>query len=266
MIKLKPLIEWFFFLQYNQEDKMKPDEIKEIRKKVGLSQKNFSEQYGIPVRTIEEWESGRRTPPEYVVRMLAYYVAEHQLYKNEILAEKEISYQKQRNVNVVKDINGEKIVVIHDIIFKNRQNIHWNDVEKYLEQYVGEFYTIAEDGEEIYIGKDLPDEYSNSKYTAHLKGSAAKAKANAAQALPELIEISRNGIYSQNYHEKHRKDAQYGWFRYDSRFAIAVYNNMDEIDRYNVYHVRMIIRHDMNGKKYLYDIINIKKEPSTPLG
>ncbi len=28
----------------------------------------------------------------------------------------------------------------------------------------------------------------------------------------------------------------------------------------------MIIYHDADGKKYLYDIINIKKEPSTPLG
>ena len=28
----------------------------------------------------------------------------------------------------------------------------------------------------------------------------------------------------------------------------------------------MIIRYDADGKKYLYDIINIKKEPSTPLG
>ena len=28
----------------------------------------------------------------------------------------------------------------------------------------------------------------------------------------------------------------------------------------------MIIRHDKDGKKYLYDVINIKKETSTPLG
>ena len=61
-------------------------------------------------------------------------------------------------------------------------------------------------------------------------------------------------------------DARYGWYRYDVRFAIAVYNEQGEVERYNVYKARMIIRHDADGKKYLYDIINIKKEPSTPLG
>ena len=42
----------------------------------------------------------------------------------------------------------------------------------------------------IYIGKDLPDEYTGSKYTHKLKGGNAKAKANAAQGIPELLEIA----------------------------------------------------------------------------
>ena len=32
----------------------------------------------------------------------------------------------------------------------NKQNINWSDVEKYLEQYVGEIFTIAENGENFY--------------------------------------------------------------------------------------------------------------------
>lgn len=28
----------------------------------------------------------------------------------------------------------------------------------------------------------------------------------------------------------------------------------------------MIIRHDLDGKKYLYDVINVKKETSNPPG
>jgi len=50
------------------------DKIRELRDKTGLSRKKFSEKYGIPVRTLEEWESGRRTPPEYVVRLLGYVI------------------------------------------------------------------------------------------------------------------------------------------------------------------------------------------------
>ena len=48
--------------------------LQNIRKKTGLSRTEFSQKYGIPLRTLEEWESGRRTPPEYIPRMLAYYV------------------------------------------------------------------------------------------------------------------------------------------------------------------------------------------------
>ena len=83
----------------------------------------------------------------------------------------------------------------------------------------------------------------------------AKTKANAAQAIPELIEISSQKVFSENLEEKHRLDAKYGWYRYDSRFAVAVYDNSGEIERYNMFKARMIIRHDADGKKYLYDII-----------
>ena len=44
--------------------------IKEIRKYTGLSQLKFSEKYGIPRRTIENWESGSRKCPDYVISLL----------------------------------------------------------------------------------------------------------------------------------------------------------------------------------------------------
>lgn len=135
-----------------------------------------------------------------------------------------------------------------------------------MEQYVGEMYTIAESGERIYIGKDLPDEYAHSNYSARLRGALAKTKANAAQAVQEMIEISTNSVCSANLEKKHNLDAKYGWYRYDSRFALAIYNNEGEVERYNVFKARLIVRHDADGRKYLYDVINIKKEPSTPLG
>ena len=43
----------------------------------------------------------------------------------------------QRKVNVVEDLKGNKIVFIHDIRFKGRQAIDWDEVERYLKQYVG---------------------------------------------------------------------------------------------------------------------------------
>lgn len=45
-------------------------QIKELREKTGLSQAKFAERYNIPKRTIENWESGKRTPPEYIESLL----------------------------------------------------------------------------------------------------------------------------------------------------------------------------------------------------
>ena len=169
-----------------------------------------------------------------------------------------------RNVNIIQDTNGHRIVIINDILFKGKRSINWNDVEMYLRQYVGEFYEIAATEDIIYIGKDLPDEYTGSKYTRGLKGAAAKAKANAAQAIPEMIEIATGKNYKENNEDKHRRNAKYGWYRYDSRFALPVYDEEGEVERYNVFHVCILVRHDNNRKMYLYDILNIKKETSNP--
>ena len=76
-----------------------------------------------------------------------------------------------------------------------------------MEEFVGEDYTIVKTSDIVYIGSDLPDEYTGSEYTESLRGTNAKAKANAS----------------------------------------------------------MLIRRANDGKMYLYDIIDIKKEMSNSL-
>lgn len=236
------------------------NQVTKIRKSTDMNRKKLAEHIGIFYRTITDWELENRKTPEYLPRLLQYQV----LYEG-LIREKEPEIKSNtRKVEIIKDLRGNRIAVIDDIIFHNKQKIEWGEVEKYLQKYVGEFYTIADDKEKIFIGKDLPDEYARSKYTAKLKGAVAKGKANAAQAIPAIIEISENASYLENHEEKHAKDAKYGWYRYDSRFAIAIYNREEEIEKYNVFKVRMVIRHSEDGKKYLYDIINIKKESEYP--
>ncbi|MBR6529150.1 MAG: hypothetical protein IKT62_03845 [Firmicutes bacterium] len=46
-------------------------------------------------------------------------------------------------------------------------------------------------------------------------------------------------------------------------FALPVFDDMGNIERYNIFNVIIVVRHDSNGKMYIYDIINIKKETST---
>ena len=96
----------------------------------------------------------------------------------------------KRNVSVIQDVDGNNIVIINDIRFKGKRSVDWKDVREYLKEYVGEFYTIAATGDIVYIGSDLPKEYSGSKYTNSIKGTNAKVKANATTRLPEMIEIA----------------------------------------------------------------------------
>ena len=169
----------------------------------------------------------------------------------------------QRKVNVVEDLNGNKIVFIHDVRFKGKRSIEWAEIEKYLKQFVGESYVIEETKDMIYIGAEFPDEYAHSEYTTSLKGANAKAKANAAQGVPELIEIATGKEYRENTKAKHNRDAKFGWYRYISRFALPVYKESGDIERYNVFRAILLVRHAEDKRLYLYDIIKIKKETST---
>ena len=50
--------------------------IKELRELTGLSQTAFSKKYNIPKRTIENWETGTRKPPAYVLELLESVINE----------------------------------------------------------------------------------------------------------------------------------------------------------------------------------------------
>ena len=44
--------------------------IKQLCEEYNISQTELSQKYDIPLRTVQDWHAGRRTPPPYVVRML----------------------------------------------------------------------------------------------------------------------------------------------------------------------------------------------------
>ena len=168
----------------------------------------------------------------------------------------------KRNISIITDADGNRIVIINDILFKGKRSINWSDVEEYLKSFVGDFYTIEESMDVIYLGSELPSEYAGSIYTKTLKGTIAKAKANAAQGIPELIHTASKASFTPNRKRKHQRNAKNGWYKYEARFALPVYNNEGELERYNVFKAGLLIRHAANGKKYLYDVIEIKKETS----
>lgn len=158
-----------------------------------------------------------------------------------------------------KKENCNQVVQINKIIFKGKQHIDWNAVEKYALRYIGKTYSITSDGTLIHIDRKFIDEFTSSVDTKRLRGASAKAKANSVQIIGELLEICSNPRYIQNYEKKHEYDAKFGWYRYDSRFSLPIYKN-EKIVKYNIFKITMLIRHSNNGKKYLYDMVNIKKE------
>ena len=79
-----------------------------------------------------------------------------------------------------------------------------------------------------------------------------------------MIEIAYNKAEYPDYSNKRGSKAKYGWYRYDTRFGLPVYDENGELERYNIFGARILIRRDKDGKLYLYDIVRTKKETSKP--
>lgn len=47
-------------------------EVKELREKMGMNRREFSDYYGIPYRTVQDWEAEKRELPEYLLRLMKY--------------------------------------------------------------------------------------------------------------------------------------------------------------------------------------------------
>ena len=223
----------------------------------------------------EEDKKNKILAPDYIAEeniFIEKFIASSDDVKRRVLSYYECIVTSQsgigkdsgRNISIIKDTDGNSIVLITDILFKSRRSIDWDEIEQILRKFIGEYYEIAETAEKVYIGSDFPDEFTHSKYTKAIKGANEKAKANAITAIGELIQIADNKAEYPDYDRRHGNKAKNGWYRYDTRFGIPVYSEIGEIERYNIFRARMLVRCDENHKLFLYDIVQIKKETSTP--
>ena len=64
-----------------QENRSAAVVIRSLRESTGESRIKFAEHIGIPLRTIDDWENGRRVPPDYIPRMIAYQLELEKLKK-----------------------------------------------------------------------------------------------------------------------------------------------------------------------------------------
>lgn len=170
--------------------------------------------------------------------------AENNRLSNQYFANNKVIYNNDGTVNRIK--TGENI-------FENNEGKSIaKTIKDYLEKHINEYASIIESGQRVYLGEDLPGEYSHSKSTQHLSSGNMLAKGRAAVGLKEIIENASNRNWTKNLKEKHNIDAKYGFYKYDTTFSF------DYKGKEKVYTGSILIRNDANGKKYLYDILDIK--------
>lgn len=68
----------------NQKDMGRGIEVKKLREEMGLNRKQFSEYFGIPYRTVQDWEADKRELPEYLLRLMVYKVKTDKLINKEV--------------------------------------------------------------------------------------------------------------------------------------------------------------------------------------
>ena len=186
-----------------------------------------------------------------------------------------ISYFKQ-NVNI-KGVPFSSVVQEGDVQFAIREiagkvmpvldtqkdTRNYSVAEAYLKTLVDTehpFSTILMDAQPVYIGRDLPGEYRSSEYTKTLRKAIRDVKMQAATNLDEMLLLAENGEWRKNIKKKHKVDAKNGWYRYSTQFAVPVLDIKKSVDHYTVYSGTLLIRNDADGKSYLYDLLDIKKE------
>ena len=159
----------------------------------------------------------------------------------------------------IRVVDGETMTVLDT----ENDTRSFDAAEKYLKALVDTkhpFATILADAQPVYIGKDLPGEYRSSEYTKGMEAKLRPVKMQAATNLNEMLLLAENGEWRENVKDKHKTDAQNGWYRYGARFAVPILNEKKAVDHYTVYGGTLLIRNDADGKSYLYDLVDIKKE------
>ncbi len=143
------------------------------------------------------------------------------------------------------------------IVDKDFDNMDFKTINKEtvknINSHRGEVYKITETNNSVIIDKKTSREYSFSKYSQSLNINTKKLKGILSKYFKEIISNFFNRKFVNYKKAKHVKDAKYGFYRYKIVFSIK-----DEVKE-NIYEAVVLIRNSEDKKKYLYDILDIKK-------
>ena len=89
--------------------------IKDLRHKAGMTQKKFGEYLNIPKRTIENWDSGDRNPPIYLVELIKYKLEKEKMIMNKIVEEAKRLNEVNGYHEYIPDLHEGEIVKLNDL-------------------------------------------------------------------------------------------------------------------------------------------------------
>jgi transcriptional regulator with XRE-family HTH domain len=116
-----------------------PMNIKEIRYKTGLSQREFSNMFSIPLSTLQKWEQGESSPSPYVVSLIANQlpINTDSLYRIE--DNKGKIYYYNREAGFLIDSIGTKIKIGEDL-----EDVNKNNLSLYVSDLFESYYEIVD--------------------------------------------------------------------------------------------------------------------------
>jgi len=58
----------------DEQKKDTKDILIELRESTGMTRREFCDYFGIPYRTLQDWELGNRKMPDYLLRLMTYKI------------------------------------------------------------------------------------------------------------------------------------------------------------------------------------------------
>ena len=111
--------------------------IKELRLSLGLSQREFSSQYCIPLSTLCKWEQGVSSPPDYVISLIARTVPSLNSSLVEIIGDRGNVFYYDSIKKTISDNLGNIINISQDLT-----KIKSTNLSLYVQDLFDSFYEV----------------------------------------------------------------------------------------------------------------------------
>lgn len=127
--------------------------IKNLRSRTGMSQSMFANYMEIPVRTLQEWEQGKRTPSSYIVKMIHRIIQLEEERKRDFTKKKVLLEQYTE-----KDYTWEQLIQIYNEKMKVCKK------ENLIIEFIAQKPILTENGLVIGVTTDFPAELNIYTY------------------------------------------------------------------------------------------------------